>query len=248
MIVILAFFLISLPVLAETLSDMEGTNGIESKMVQTYEEDVTGNRQKDQIILKGVPYDETSLYLKEITLQVQTDQNQSFSIPLEGGYEPFAEFKDMNHDGVKDVFVSVSAGGSGGIYNYYLYSFKDSHEVNLTVPKPLVIQGQFTDGYKATVSIPVTKESYTIDLKNRKKEYDRLGLYINGKLNEPTELMIDPYSYMKPKEYGEKGYGLKAIQAISGAYHADRIGQVESDWSYKDGKWNLMGAALIPSK
>ncbi|MET3698978.1 hypothetical protein SAMN05877753_110212 [Bacillus oleivorans] len=243
-----AFFLLSLPVLANTITDMNRANGVENKIVKEYQEDITGNGKKDKIVIKGVPYDETSLYLKEITLQVETDQSQTFSVQLEGGYDPFADFQDMNHDGVMDVFTSVATGGSGGIYNYYLYSFKDNQQFNLTVPKPLMIQAQFLDNYKATVTIPETKQSYTIDLKERKKEYDRLGLYINGKLNEPTELMVDPYSFMKPQEFGDKGYGLKAIQAISGAYHADRIGQVESDWYYKDGKWNLMSASFIPSK
>ncbi len=247
-ILLAAFILISIPVLANTLTDIEVTNGIENKVVQEYQEDITGNGKKDQIVIKGVPYDETSLFLKEITLQVKTDENQSFSIPLEGGYDPTADFIDLNHDGVKDVFISIPTGGSGGIYNYYLYTFKNNREINLTVPKPLVIQGHFLDNYKATISIPVIQGSYTIDLKDRKKEYDRLGLYNNGKLNEPTELMVDPYSYMKPQKFGNKGDGLKAIQSISGAYHADRIGQVESDWYYKDGQWNLMGASFIPVK
>ncbi|GAA0314956.1 hypothetical protein GCM10008967_01830 [Bacillus carboniphilus] len=241
-----AFFVLTLPALANVLTEIEETNNETNKVVQEYKEDVTGDGKQDTIVLEGVPYDKDSPYLKEIFLIVETDANKKFKVTLEGGYEPEAEFQDLNHDGVKDVFISVATGGSGGIYNYYLYSFKDNKQVDVGVPEPLTIQGEFQDDYKAIVSIPETQESYTVDLSGRKDEYDRLGLYVDGKLNEPTELMVDPYSFMKPENFGNVGYGLKAIQAISGAYHADGIGRVESKWYYKDNKWTLVDARFIP--
>ena len=59
--------------------------------------------------------------------------------------------------------------------------------------------------------------------------------------------MVDPYSTLKPIIIKEKEdpYGLKAIQQVSGAYHADGIAFVESTWYYENGKWNLIHTKVV---
>lgn len=128
--------------------------------------------------------------------------------------------------------------------NFYLYTLKDFKLIDLSVPDPLVINSQFENGYKATISIQNTKQSYTFDLRDRSEEYERLGLYVNGKLSEPTELMVNPYSTLKiiPIE-GKKG--LLGVQRISGAFNADTIAFVESFWLYEDGKWILKDTKVM---
>ena len=153
----------------------------------------------------------------------------------------------MNHDGIDDLLISIPTGGSGGISNYFLYTFKDFKLTKIAVPEPLFITSQFLNDYKATMTIDQTGETFTFDLQSRKKDYNRLGLYTKGILNEPRELMVDPYSTLKPILLKEKGdtYGLKGIQQVSGAYHADGIAFVESTWYYEKGKWNLLKAKVM---
>lgn len=231
-----AFFFITLSAMTAAYAGEIASKFI---TVAKYKEDVTGDGKKDQIVLKGLPYEEGTEFLKEIYMEITASNKKSSKVELDSGFNPRAVFVDLNHDGLKDIFVTVDTGGSGGITNHYLYTAKDFNLTDLTVPEPLVINSQFLDGYKATLTIQDTGESYTFDLSNRAEDYERTGLYQKGKLSEPTELMVDPYSTLKPVLVGGKQFGLQGTQLVSGAYHADGIAIIESVWLYENGKWAL---------
>jgi hypothetical protein len=211
------------------------------------EADVSGDGKPDTIKITGIHYEEGSSYLKEIYLEIKGSNGNHYRTELDSGYEPTLELVDLNHDGIKDMFISIPTGGSGGISNYFLYTLKDFILTDIGIPEPLQITSQFLDNYKAAMAIDNTGETYTFDLQSRKKDYNQLGLYTNGVLNEPRELMVDPYSSLKPFQVKdrEEQYGLKGIQQISGAYHADGIAFIESSWFYENGKWNLLNTKVM---
>jgi hypothetical protein len=201
----------------------------DKKLVLTEEkEDISGDGKDDTISLKGIPYEEGAAFLKEIELQITGSNGKTYTVELDPGYEPAVTFVDLDHDGVEDLLISIPSGGSGGITNYSLYTFKDFQLREIPAPDPLTITSQFLDYYQASITIENTSQSFDFDLKNRKKDYERLGIYHKGKLNEPRELMVDPYSTLKPIIVKNNSYGLKAIQQVSGAYHADGIAFIES--------------------
>lgn len=210
--------------------------------------DVTGDGKDDLIEIKGNPYEEGEQFLKEIKLHISASNGKEYKAELDGGYNPYVQFVDLNHDAVKDIYVSVETGGSGGITNDYLYTLKDFQLTDLTVPDPLVINGQFHNGYKASITIQETGKSVTFDLRNRGSEYEKSGLFINGMLSEPTELMVDTYSVLKPVLLDGKFHGLVGNQAISGAYHTDWIANVESTWVYENGKWTVKDTKVMEGK
>ncbi|MDQ0220471.1 hypothetical protein ELQ35_14045 [Peribacillus cavernae] len=202
--------------------------------------DVTGDGKVDSISIKGVPYEQGSKFLKEIKLVVNGGKAQKVSVSLDAGYEPKLQFADFNRDGVDDVFITIPTGSSGGLVNSYAYTFLNDKAFDLTVPPPVAITGQFLDNYKAAISVPLQK-TITLDVSDRKKDYERIGLYqLNGKLNEPTEVMVDPYSVLNITDIQGLGQGLKGIQRVSGAYHADGLADVSSEWVYRKGKWELL--------
>lgn len=244
-IAIAAFFFMTLTAMtyAYAVEDKNKFVIISENMV-----DVTGDGKEDKVIIKGIPYEEGTQFLKEINLEINASNGKTYKADLEEGYEPTVQFIDLNHDQIKDMFISINTGGSGGISNYYLYTLKDFSLTNLGVPEPLMINGQFQNGYKASITIQETNQSYTFDLRNRANDYERLGIFQNGKLSEPTELMVDPYSTLKPIQLKDEKYGLIGIQAISGAYHADRIALVESIWEYDSGKWILKKTKVLETK
>ena len=69
----------------------------------------------------------------------------------------------------------------------------------------------------------------------------------NGKLNEPTELMIDPIALFEIIKINE-GYGLKSYRQVSGAYHADGIGTIETKWYFENGQWTPIDVQWKPSR
>ncbi|UII57904.1 hypothetical protein LS684_10570 [Cytobacillus spongiae] len=210
--------------------------------------DVTGDQIKDTIYVKGTPFDNKASFLKEIKLEIVASNQEHYTIKLDGGYEPTIVFQDLNQDGVVDIFVTVPTGGSGGLSQHYLYSLKDFSIHDLTVPDPLLMQAQFLDHYKANLTINETGKTYQFDLQNRKEEYNKMGLYVNEKLNEPQELMVHAYGLLKPIKLEDGSVGLKGVQRVSGAYNADAIAFVESIWKLDHGKWKLLGADVMEIK
>jgi hypothetical protein len=236
-----AFFFMSLTALTGVYA---GESNEKTATISEEKVDVTGDGKIDLIYVKGVPFEEGAQFLKSIFLKIKASNGETYKIQLEGGYDPATTYRDLNHDGVKDIFISVPTGGSGGLSNFYLYTLKDFIVKDLTVPDPLAISSQFEDGYKASMTIEETGQSYSFDLSDRKEDYERLGLYKDGKLNEPTELMVLPYGTLKPVIVKDNLYGLTGSQRINGAYNADGIALVESTWFYENDKWNLINTRV----
>lgn len=220
-------------------------NDIASEIILVTENrDVTGDHVADRLVIKGLKYEEDAEFLKAITLYVNTGEKK-FELPFASGYKPTIQFVDVNKDGVEDVFITTETGGSGGILNSFLFSFKDQNMKDLTVPKMVPITAQFLDNYQAMLTIN-GKKPLVIDLSDRKEEYEQSGIYSNGILNEATELLVDGFSTLKPVFLIGKGKGLMGVQLVSGVYHADGVALVESKWGYEKGEWKLIKAKIKP--
>ena len=57
--------------------------------------------------------------------------------------------------------------------------------------------------------------------------------------------MVDPYSLLKPIKLKNDQYGLKGIQQISGAYHADELHLLNQNGYYENGKWNIVSTKVL---
>jgi hypothetical protein len=237
-----AFFMLSFTTVAITYAGDQSAPA--SNIIKTYKEDLNANGTKDKIVLKGLPIQQAQSHYKKIRSEIFLSNHSVIKIPYgpNPGFEPKIEFVDLNHDGKKELLESSATGGSGGNYNYHLDTLEDDKAVSIPLPTPLNIQGQFENNFKAMISIHETRETIHLDVVSRKNDYIRTGLYQNkGKLNEATELMIDPVALYKVVYVkGKKGYGLQSFRQISGTYHADALGTVEATWYFENGKWNLI--------
>ena len=228
-----AFFLMSVTAITSVHAFDEKTKTV---TISKYESDVTGDGITERIQLKGVPYQGTDDYLKEIYIDISTDDDKKYTMPLDSGSKASLKLVDLNKDGVKDLYANVLTGRGGNTLNY-LFSLKDSISKELTVPDPLEIESTYEDNYKAKITIDLTGKTYLFDLKDRKKYYKKLGLYYNGKLNEPMELTVNSFNSLKPVQLTTGEFILKGTQTITGIANADNIANVESTWRYDDGKW-----------
>lgn len=201
--------------------------------------DLDGDEQKELIQIKGIPLAQDENFFKHIFLELRDKDEQKFEIELDGGTDPELVFKDLDHDGHKDIFIKIAADG-GGPSTYYLYAFKDNDLTALPVPESLLVQSQFLNDYKAVIKVEKNNQSHTFDLKNRAKDYEETGLYFEGQLNEPTELMIHSFNMLEPIVLENQTIGLNGNQLISGAYESDIVGRVESTWVYDEGDWKLL--------
>lgn len=242
----IVFTLISIQLLPKVKADKQ-TN--QTVIISEKEYDITGDNKKEKIRLIGKPYEEDPDYLKDIYIHIKSETGKTKTIPLESGTKALIKIVDLNRDGIKDLFVNVLTGQKGSDITNYLFSLKDFVRVDLTVPDPLVINSQFLNGYKAKLTIKENGQSFVFDLKDRKKLYKRLGLYYKGKLNEPTELMVNTFNTLKPARLKDGDIGLKGVQKITGIASSDTIAYVESSWGYENGVWKLVQSQVkTPSK
>ncbi|CAH0162059.1 hypothetical protein SRABI96_00977 [Peribacillus sp. Bi96] len=207
--------------------------------------DVTGDQKIDIIQVQGLPYEIGSKFLKKIELSVESNR-RTISVPLDAGYNPDLKVADLNKDGIQDVLVTVLMAGKDRLITSYAYTFKDGKVQELEVPPPVPVMAQFLDGYKAEIIIE-GQNPVVIDVRSRKQTYDELGIYHDGKLNEPTELLVDPYSTLDIKSILGKGKGLMGIQHVKGSDERDPILEIKSVWTYDKG-WQLVKANVMPVK
>lgn len=209
----------------------------QKEVLLEYSHDVTGDGKEDQLFVYGVPFESNSLFFKKVWVEITPTEGKPFIINYEGGYEPKLDFVDLNHDGIDDILYSSATGGSGGLHNYAVHSVVGGKVEDLGIPQALPIEGYFLDDFQSILTIPGIESPIHLDLSDRKEDYLRLGLYQkNGKLNEPTELMISPIAIFEVTLI-QNGFGLKGYQQVSGAYRADGIGTVMTTFWYENGKW-----------
>jgi hypothetical protein len=234
-----AFFLMS-------LTAITGVYAIEEKekvvTISETEADITGDGTNEKITLKGVPYADEDSYLADIFLEVSTVNNKSYKIELEGGTKAAFELVDLNHDGIKEIYANVLKEGNEGITDHFLYSLKDYTLQNLLLPEPVEAESRFVNGYMAEIILKPTGKRFIFDLKDRKKYYSKLGLYRHGKLNEPTELTVNPFSSLQTLSLNNGEDGLVGVQRVTGIANADTIAYIKTYWLYKNGKWEFMRA------
>ncbi len=196
--------------------------------------DITGDGVKDEVSLKENSMRKHGNNSPKLVISIKLSNGKTQVINLKNGHNSKMDLVDFNQDGVKEVFVRFSKGGT---VEHQLFSFKDSILKEWSVPVLPTIQGQFSNDYLAKITIQETKMYYMLKLHSRKENYDSLGIYRNGKVNEPTELVIRPYGGLTPIKLHENEMGLKGVQIISGTGKTDTIAFVESYYSCVNGKW-----------
>lgn len=197
--------------------------------------DVTGDGFLDWVYLIGTKQAD-SPYITNIQLILKngrTNQFQAFNLSENAGYEPTLWLGDLTGNGVKDIYIVIDSGGSGGIIFAYVYSSiqgrmtKIFDSVQFNEQHPFTVQ--YANNYKAYVYSKSPRKRYTLDLNYKGKEYLDEIYNANGTLKQPIEGWVDPISALYPIDLARNGkYDLLGMQQIAGRYHADGLGYVEN--------------------
>lgn len=197
--------------------------------------DVTGDGIKDYIYLRGISK-EDSPFVQRITLVIKDGRTAStVTVPLktDAGYSPRIFLGDFTGNGVYDILISITSGGSGGIIYYYIYSALNN------IPKLLFdyeafnekyqYQVIYKDNYKVELINTTRKIRYIIDISYRDKEYLDEIYNPDGSLKAPVEGFINPLSGLYPIDFDSNDvYELLGYQRISGRYAADALGYLQT--------------------
>ncbi|PYG88217.1 hypothetical protein LY28_01557 [Ruminiclostridium sufflavum DSM 19573] len=209
--------------------------------------DVNGDNIPDYVYLTGIRTHDSS-FIQDITLNIKdgkTGIRQGFKLASNAGYSPALTLKDFTGDKVKDILISIASGGSGGIMFYYIFSDIDNQirmifdyeEYNNRYSYKV----SFEDFYRVCVKNIELKTKFIIDITYKGCEYLNEIYEPNGELKAPIEGWVDPLSGLFPIDFDGNGiYELLGYQGISGRYHADSLGYLQSVLKWNGRKFYLM--------
>lgn len=198
--------------------------------------DVTGDRIPDDVYLTGIKTPD-SPFIQSITLVVRdgrTGTSQSVTLPGENaGYNPTLYLSDFTGDGVYDILISITSGGSGGITYYYIYSFANNiprliFDYNI-YNQEYQYEVTYRDFYKVEVVSKNNNTRYILDISYKGLEYLREIYDSNGKLKSAISGFVNPLSGLYPVDFdANRVYELLAFQKIAGRYNADALGFIQN--------------------
>ena len=208
--------------------------------------DVTGDKVVDNIYLTGI-MTPGSPFIQNITLLVQDGRSgelTSVSIRENAGYNPTIFLGDFTGNGVDDIFISITTGGSGGVMYHYIYSFVDNKAHLLfdfnVYNEQYQYEVTYQDYYKVEIVSKINNKKYIIDISTKGIEYLNEIYDENGKLKRPINGFVNPLSGLYPVDFDlNKRYELLAYQKIAGRYNADSLGFVLNTLSWLDNKFVL---------
>jgi hypothetical protein len=209
--------------------------------------DVTGDRIPDDIYLTGIRTHD-SPFIQNITLAVRDARAGTYkSVTLPGensGYNPTLYLYDFTGDGVYDILISITSGGSGGITYYYIYSFVNNipriifnHNI---YNQEYQYEVTYRDGYKVEVISKNNNTRYILDISYKGTDYLSEIYYTNGKLKNPISGFVNPLSGLYPVDFdANRVYDLFAFQRIAGRYNADGLGFIQNILSWDGNRFVL---------
>jgi hypothetical protein len=221
-------------------------NMISPRIVAFARGDVTGDRIPDNVYLTGIKTPD-SPFIQNITLVIQNGKTlRNTGIPLSdnSGYNPTLFLGDFTGNGVNDILIGITSGGSGGIMYNYIYSFINNKAQLLfdfnAYNDQYKYDVAYQDNYKVDVISSYNNEKYIIDITNRDANYLNEIYNSNGKLKNPIEGFVNPLSGLYPVDFdSNKVYELLAYQKIAGRYNADSLGYVLNTLKWKDNRFDL---------
>ncbi len=209
--------------------------------------DVNGDNILDYVYLTGMKMPESS-FIQDITLNIKdgkTGITQSYKLASDAGYSPALFLQDLTGDKVKDILVSIASGGSGGIMFYYIFTDIGS-QIKLIFDyedynNKFSYIVEFENFYQVSVTNIELRTKYLIDITYKGWDYLNEIYKPNGELKVPIKGWVDPLSGLYPIDFDSNGiYELLGYQSISGRYHADSLGYVQSVLKWNGKKFYLM--------
>ncbi|MGP4067111.1 VCBS repeat-containing protein [Halobacillus sp. B29] len=204
--------------------------------------DVNGDNIQDHIYLIGQKV-EDSPYVTHITLVIQdgfSDQFYYIPLPNGQGYQPRIFLGDFTGNGIDDILISISSGGSGGFGYFYLYSFVNNQAVLLFDYENFNEWYEYTVTYKDQFRVVVENQTlhltFLIDLSNRDSEYLAEIYNENGTLKQPLNGWVSGLNQLYPIDFDGNGvYELYALQRVVGRYNADQLGLIQTPLAFRNG-------------
>lgn len=216
--------------------------------VLNYEiDDVTGDGEKDMIIVIGEKSEVSETNATNIDVVVYDTQNQEFirgKLKKLNANKPKIYLKDVTGDGINDIVLIAENEDTTNTARMLTISDGESKEIFKNKDnRGLIITGAFLDGFKAHITARKINYEKKIEINDKRENYITSGFYdesgrVTGTKNNITTSGFTKVEFVELNGY----YGIKTMQRIKGFDNLDILDQVDVIWKYENGTWNIKEA------
>lgn len=216
--------------------------------VLNYEiDDVTGDGEKDMIIVIGEKSEVSETNATNIDVVVYDTQNQEFirgNLKKLNANKPKIYLKDVTGDGINDIVLIAENEDTTNTVRILTISNGESKEIFKNKDnRGLIFTGAFLDGFKAHITARKINYEKKIEINDKKENYITSGFYdesgrVTGTKNNITTSGFTKVEFVELNDY----YGIKTTQRIKGFDNLDILDQVDVIWKYENGTWNIKEA------
>lgn len=241
LLITLTFLLITQPTYA---------SNVEEKTIEQYEEDVTGDGNKEIILLKGLPISDTSDFYQHVWVEIKNNQNQKWTIQYKGGYQPKLFLINLTGDNRKELLFQASSDVNEKNQNkYFLHTIEHNQVKQKKLPEQPYVRGKFLDNFFAEIQFSPEDETKTVNLQGRASQYIDEGLYSkSGQLLKNKMPTFNPISFIEPVIIHETNrHGLKSLQYVTDSVTSNPIGSIETVWVFNQGNWIILNTKWVPN-
>jgi hypothetical protein len=207
--------------------------------------DVNGDMILDTVYLMGDKF-AGDPYFKNIKLSIEDGRTHyRYDIPLPPAYntgaDPWIFLGSFACLKSEDIFVGLPLNNRSV---YYLVSFLNNQPQFLLAPdmgpesydvlsKELAFDVIYRDFYKVDVTSTKMNQTFTLDVSDRREEYEGVIYDKNGKLIKPFKGFVLYSPYLYPIQFNnDEPMRLMAVDDIAGMSHADTLGQLIYHFKY----------------
>lgn len=245
---ILIFVFLQISFCQKRNSEPKSENPTKAKLIKNYDFDLNLDGIVERFSLFGIPFDKKTAFLKKIyfTIKNKKMKRELFvSLPAgyESGYEPELSFYKIIFDNKYDIFYKSTTGSSGGIICFIVFSQlgNEVRPIFISAEKELKVKGEFLDGLRVRFDVIDYKQTYEIDLKERKDFYNENKIYNEDKLVEKRDVWVSGYSGVKIYDFDNDGTDeIEGTQVLKGIANYDNIANIISVWKFYNGYWQLI--------
>lgn len=217
-------------------------------VIDSVSANIVDGHSQDKAILVGIyPY-ENSSYSQNLELVINPEVGYPVTIQLPyNGYDMQLFCGDFTKDGIDEIMVRGSFGGSGGYEIGVIYKFYNNKIIKIfnqdDISKNNPCTAKFKDNYK--VHVNCGEKKYSINLSTRPKDYLDLAYDSEGKVLPGVEAYVDaPNSLFPVKDVDNSYYELLIQQRIVGLVNADTLGIVQTLCDFVNGTFTVVTKGL----
>lgn len=193
--------------------------------------DLNGDGAEETVTLTGIQLPDSSA-CQDVTLAIAdgaSGETAEYPLPQDIGYGPQLWVGSLTAPNSRDVLVSMSSGGSGGL-NYYTVFARQQEGYGIVFDtesynNAFAYSVAYQDGYTVRADSLANGMSYHLSLSGREDGY-LSDLYLEGgALKAPVAGGVNPLGFLYPADLDGDGVcEMIAFQRITGLYNADGLG------------------------